>query len=245
MTVHLMIPARLASTRLPGKILLPLKGKPMIQHVYDRAIESGAGQVSILVDDPKVFEIASEFCDRVYMTSPDCLSGTERITEVIQDLELPGSDIIVNVQGDEPFIEPEKIKQVANLLITHKEYPMATLAHRIAAIDDLTNPNVVKVVLDEMHDALYFSRSMIPWAENPQPQDYFRHIGLYAYRVDFLNELRFLPPSPLQLKEKLEQLTPLYHEYRIKVGITEKPKFIDINTREDYEIVGAQHAAPK
>lgn len=237
MTVHLMIPARLASTRLPGKILLPLKGKPMFQHAYDRAVESGAGQVSILVDDQKVFEIASEFCDRVYMTSPDCLSGTERITGVIENLGLPGSDIIVNIQADEPFIEPEKIKQVANLLIVHDDYPMATLAHRIDEIEDLTNPNVVKVVLDEAHDALYFSRSMIPWSEKPDPQDYLRHIGLYAYRVDFLNDLRLLPPSPLQLKEKLEQLTPLYHEYRIKVGICEKPAFIDINTREDYEKV--------
>jgi 3-deoxy-manno-octulosonate cytidylyltransferase (CMP-KDO synthetase) len=169
------------------------------------------------------------------MTDPACLSGTQRITGVIEALGLPGSDIIVNIQADEPFIEPEKIKQVADLLIAHEDYPMATLAHRIDEREDLSNPNVVKVVLDEMNDALYFSRSMIPWSENPKPEDYLRHIGLYAYRVDFLNQLRLLPPSPLQLKEKLEQLTPLYHEYPIKVGICEKPQFIDINTKEDYE----------
>jgi 3-deoxy-manno-octulosonate cytidylyltransferase (CMP-KDO synthetase) len=237
MTVHLMIPARFASTRLPGKILLPLKGKPMLQHVYERAVESQAGEVSILVDDPQVEKVARGFCDNVYMTSPDCLSGTERIINLIQLLDLPPSDIIVNIQGDEPFIEPAKIRQVSDLLLADDEIPMSTLAHVIDDPHDLNNPNVVKVVLDEVHHALYFSRSLIPYSENPQPKDYLRHIGVYAYRVDFLNELHLLAPSPLQLKEKLEQLTVLYHGYQIKVGICDKPTFIDINTREDYERV--------
>jgi 3-deoxy-manno-octulosonate cytidylyltransferase (CMP-KDO synthetase) len=237
MTTHLMIPARFASTRLPGKMLLPLGDKPMLQHVYDRAIESGVGEVCILVDDPRVEKIAQGFCDRVYMTSPDCLSGTERITNLIQELDLPATDTIVNIQGDEPFIEPDKIRLVSELLAAHADIPMVTLAHVIDEIEDLTNPNVVKVVIDEIHNALYFSRSLIPYTENPKPQDYLRHIGVYAYRVDFLNELHLLPPSPLQLKEKLEQLTVLYHGYQIKIGICDKPKFIDINTHEDYQRV--------
>lgn len=240
MTVHIMIPARFASSRLPGKVLLPLKGKPMLQHAYERAVESGVGQVSILCDDPKVETVARSFCDNVYMTSKDCISGTERITSVVQTLDIPSSDIIINLQADEPFIEPEKIRLVAELLQEDDDLPMATVAHVIDNPQDLSNPNVVKVVLNEMNHALYFSRAMIPYTENPKPEDYLRHLGLFAYRVDFLNELRRLSPSPLHLLEKLEQLTPLYHGYQIKVGICDKPKFIDINTIDDYNLVNSQ-----
>lgn len=237
MNIHLMIPARYASTRLPGKVLLPFGHKNMLEHVYDRAIESGVGEVSILCDDPRVESVARSFCDKVYMTSPHCISGTERIIEIIQEIDIASSDIIINLQADEPFIEPNKIQLLKDIILSEKKLPMATLAHLIDNPDDLTNPNVVKVVLDEVHHALYFSRSMIPWSDNPHPHDYLRHIGLYAYRVDFLNELRKLPPSPLHLKEKLEQLTVLYHGFEIKVGICDKPKFIDINTLEDYQAV--------
>jgi 3-deoxy-manno-octulosonate cytidylyltransferase (CMP-KDO synthetase) len=232
-----MIPARYASTRLPGKVLLPLAGKPMLQHVYERAIESGVGEVCILCDDPRVETVARSFCKNVYMTNPDCISGTERIIEIVNTLKISEDDIVINIQGDEPFIEPEKIKLLAGLILEDDALPMVTLAHVIENPDDLHNPNVVKVVLDEMQHALYFSRSMVPWSENPKPSDYLRHIGLYAYRVGFLNILKDLPPSPLQHLEKLEQLTALYHGYMMKVGICDKPEFIDINTPEDYEAV--------
>jgi 3-deoxy-manno-octulosonate cytidylyltransferase (CMP-KDO synthetase) len=237
MTIHLMIPARYASTRLPGKVLLPIGGKPMLAHVVDRAVESGIGEVSILCDDDRVEAVARELCDRVLRTSPDCLSGTERIAEAVRVYDLPDTDIVINIQADEPFIEADKISAVADLLLADNSLPMATLAHRIEDPTDLTNPNVVKVVLDNQDHALYFSRSLIPWAEKPEPSLYLRHIGLYAYRVGFLKQLQALPPSPLQLQEKLEQLTVLYHGFPIKVGVCAKPRFIDINTQEDYEAV--------
>lgn len=237
MTIHLMIPARYASTRLPGKVLLPLAGKPMLQHVYERAIESGVGRVSILCDDPRVESVAQSFCSNVFMTSPECISGTERIIEVVEGQQISDNDIIINIQADEPFIEPEKIQLLAESILEDEALPMVTLAHVIDNPEDLHNPNVVKVVLDEMQHALYFSRSMVPWSDNPKPSDYLRHIGLYAYRVGFLKILKDLPPSPLQHLEKLEQLTALYHGYMMKVGVCDKPKFIDINTPEDYEAV--------
>lgn len=240
MTVHLMIPARYASSRLPGKVLLPLDGKPMLQHVYERAVESGAGDVTILCDDPRVETAARTFCSNVHLTSPDCASGTERIIEAVVKHKLPDDDIVINIQGDEPFIEADKIRLLVELLASDSDVPMATLAHQIDNPLDLTNPNVVKVVIDSHQHALYFSRSLIPWSENPTPHDYLRHLGLYAYRVGFLKRLRDLKPSPLQLQEKLEQLTVLYHGYTIKVGVCDKPQFIDINSQEDYDTVVEQ-----
>jgi 3-deoxy-manno-octulosonate cytidylyltransferase (CMP-KDO synthetase) len=238
MNTHIMIPARYASSRLPGKVLLPFGDKTMLEHAYDRAVESEAGEVSILCDDPRVESVARTFCDRVYMTSPDCISGTQRITDVLQTLNLPPTDIIINLQADEPFIEPDKILMLKDLMLSGES--MATLAHVIENAEDLSNPNVVKVVLNQQSEALYFSRALLPWSADPQPQDYYRHIGLYAYRIGFLEKLRHLPSSPLQLIEKLEQLTVLYHGYKIKVGVTSRPEFIDINTLEDYEAVVLQ-----
>lgn len=240
MTIHVMIPARLASTRLPGKVLLPIAGKPILQHVYERAVEAGVGKINILVDDDKVAAVAREFCEQVTMTDPACISGTARIMQVINHPEYDPNDMIISIQADEPFIEPEKIRMLVELLDSDPSLPMATLAHVIDNPEDLSNPNVVKVVLNKHGEALYFSRSLIPHSEQPQTQNYLRHLGLYAYRVGFLREIQTLPVSDLQLLEKLEQLTVLYHGYKIKVGVTSVPRFIDINTPEDYQRVSRE-----
>jgi len=223
-----VIPARYASTRLPGKPLLDIGGMPMIQHVWRRAVESGAEKTIIATDDPRIASACSGFGARVEMTDSVHASGTERIAEVTDKLSFPDNTIVVNVQGDEPSIPSSLIFQVAENLKTHAAaVDVATLCERIVERESVFDPDVVKVVIDHRGLALYFSRAPIPWDREafrqPSPNvdgtgAYFRHIGIYAYRAGYLRTYVSLPPSPLEKIERLEQLRILYHGGRIHVA---------------------------
>jgi 3-deoxy-manno-octulosonate cytidylyltransferase (CMP-KDO synthetase) len=238
MSYTIMIPARYASSRLPGKVLLPIQGKPILQHVYERACEAHADKIYILTDDDKVADLGKKIGANVIMTHPDCQSGTDRITEAVDILKL-NDEVIVNVQADEPFIDAAYIDAVASALMERLSVPMATLAHEISDPAEILNPNAVKILLNHDQQALYFSRAAIPYIRDPKieiPQGlYLRHIGLYAYRASFLKTLSLLPMAPIQMLESLEQLKVLWHGYPIHVEIVDRPQFGDINTREDYE----------
>jgi len=228
-----VIPARYASTRLPGKPLLDIAGKPMICHVYECAVASGAMQVVVATDDERIRRAATGFGAEVVMTSAHHRSGTERLVEVVDYLELPDTAVVVNLQGDEPLMPVSLVHQVATALHQHSA-AMATLCSPLENAADLFDPHVVKVVRDAQGYALYFSRAPIPWnrdgfvnwAEGPISSSslfeqhrgmYQRHIGLYAYRAGFIREYPTLPLSPLEQIESLEQLRVLYHGRRIYV----------------------------
>jgi 3-deoxy-manno-octulosonate cytidylyltransferase (CMP-KDO synthetase) len=227
MSFTVIIPARYASSRLPGKPLLEIAGKPMIQHVYEQALSSQASRVIIATDDERVATAAKAFNADVCMTSADHESGTDRLEEVVRLLKLDDDEIIVNVQGDEPLLPPAVIDQLADKLKTTAHLSMATLVEAIDNSDDLFDPNVVKVTIDQSSMALYFSRAPIPWFRDgwnkedkilPDSIAYWRHIGIYAYRVSFLKDFVAWPPSPLELTEKLEQLRALDNGVRIHVA---------------------------
>lgn len=237
-----VIPARFAATRLPGKLLLEIDGKPLLQHVYEAAAASRAEQVVIATDDARIEDAATVFGAEVIMTSPEHRSGTDRIAEAVASLQEPDDAVIVNVQGDEYGLPPAIIDQLADALQNHADKPMATLCEKITTREQLNNPNVVKVVMDEARTALYFSRSVIPWCtgadtlsleEYPLPP--FRHIGIYAYRVGFLKTYAALPHCPLEDSEKLEQLRVLYHGYKILVAEACVATGMEINTPDDLE----------
>lgn len=223
-----VIPARFASTRLPGKPLLDIGGVPMIQHVWRRAVESGAEKTIIATDDPRIASACGSFGARVEMTDSVHASGTERVAEVTDKLSFPDDTIVVNVQGDEPLIPSSLISQVAENLKTHAAaVDVATLCERVVEGESVFDPDVVKVVTDHRGLALYFSRAPIPWDREafrqPRPNvddtaAYFRHIGIYAYRAGYLRTYASLPPSPLEKIERLEQLRILYHGGRIHVA---------------------------
>jgi 3-deoxy-manno-octulosonate cytidylyltransferase (CMP-KDO synthetase) len=245
---RVVIPARFNSTRLPGKALLSIAGKPMIQWVYERARHSGASDVIIATDDARIAQAAQSFGATVVMTAATHASGTDRIAEVARMERWPDSEIIVNVQGDEPLMPPPLIHQVAELLRGHASADMATLAAPLARLEHLLDPNVVKVVVDLSGRALYFSRAPIPWSRDTAQagltsQTSFssarRHIGLYAYRVRALLRLAALPPTPLELTEKLEQLRALENAFEIRVGEATEPPASDVNTAEDVARVTA------
>ncbi|MDQ5908424.1 MAG: 3-deoxy-manno-octulosonate cytidylyltransferase [Pseudomonadota bacterium] len=229
------IPARYASTRLPGKPLRLLAGRPLIEHVYQRALASGAVEVVIATDDPRIREVAEGFGATVCMTSPEHLSGTDRLAEVAERLGWPEDAVVVNVQGDEPHLPSALIQQVAAGLAAHPDAGIATVCARIHDPGELFDPNVVKVVRDAQDYALYFSRAPIPWhreafgqgrvGERELPTgDWFRHIGLYAYRVAVLTRYPHLSPAPAEQIESLEQLRALWHGIRIYVAeAVEKP----------------------
>ena len=198
-----VIPARYAATRLPGKPLRMLAGKPMIQHVFERAIDSGADEVLIATDDERIRDAAMQFGAKVCMTSPQHRSGTERLSEVAVRQDYTADSIVVNLQGDEPLLPPTLISQVADDLAAHSDASIATLCAPLTQAAHLFDPNVVKLVMDEAGFALYFSRAPIPWDRehfgSTPPQlgahpDYFRHVGLYAYRCGFLREYVDRPP---------------------------------------------------
>ncbi len=222
MKTAIVIPARFASSRLPAKPLLRETGKYLIQHVYERACESKADAVIVATDDARIFDAVNSFGGSVVMTRADHPSGTDRVAEVAERLD---SDIIVNVQGDEPMIEPGTLDMLAGLLEKDREAPMATLAVPIRALEQLRDPNCVKVVCDKQGRALYFSRSPIPYIRDGVPDfatgRFLQHLGLYAYRRQFLLELAKLPPEPLEQIEKLEQLRVLALGRRIQVGVVE------------------------
>lgn len=246
MKFTVVIPARFASTRLPGKPLLDICGKPMIQHVYERALESGAGRVVIATDEAKIEAVARGFGAQVCMTAAHHGSGTERLSEVVERLGFAADEIVVNLQGDEPMMPPQLLQQVAQNLDGHPAAPVATLAEPIHGAAELFNPNVVKVVSDEQGYALYFSRAPIPWnrdafavttAELPQGSRYLRHIGLYAYRAGFIKEYVGWPACPLEGVESLEQLRVLWHGHKIHVAEAQAATVAGVDTPQDLERV--------
>jgi len=237
-----VIPARYAATRLPGKPLRLLAGKPMIQHVFERAIDSGADEVLIATDDQRIRDAALQFGATVCMTSPQHRSGTERLSEVAVRQDYTADTIVVNLQGDEPLLPPALIRQVADDLAAHSDASIATLCTPLTQAAHLFDPNVVKLVMDEAGFALYFSRAPIPWDRerfgSTPPQlgahpDYFRHIGLYAYRCGFLREYVNRPPCRMEQLESLEQLRALWYGYRIHVAHAVVEPEAGVDTEED------------
>ncbi|RAP35533.1 3-deoxy-manno-octulosonate cytidylyltransferase [Legionella quinlivanii] len=233
---HVIIPARYSSSRLAGKLMLELAGKTIIQRVYEQVLLAQPRSVIIATDHELIANHASGFGARVMMTDSAHPTGTDRLAEVVKKNNYQPQDIIVNVQGDEPFIHPELIKQVAASL-QQAETPMATLCWPIETSQQLNNPNVVKVVRDQFNNALYFSRSAIPFNRDNQDslEHVFRHIGLYAYRASFILDYVKWQPAPLEVAESLEQLRVLWagHKIRIEQACV-KPRQ-DINTREDFD----------
>ncbi len=247
-TFRVVIPARYDSTRLPGKALLPIAGKPMIQWVHERARSSAAAAVIVATDDARIAQVVKSFGATVAMTAATHVSGTDRIAEVARTERWADTDIIVNVQGDEPLMPPALIDQVAALLQNHASADMATLAAPLTSLAHLLDPNVVKVVTDALERALYFSRAPIPWSRDTASaglasQTSFsgarRHIGIYAYRVRALLRLAALAPTPLETTEKLEQLRALENGFEIRVATTSEPPALDVNTAEDLARVAA------
>jgi 3-deoxy-manno-octulosonate cytidylyltransferase (CMP-KDO synthetase) len=243
---RVVIPARYASTRLPGKALLPMAGRPMIQWVWERAGKSRAAEVLVATDDSRISDAAKSFGATVAMTEATHPSGTDRIAEVARARGWAAGDIVVNVQGDEPLIPPALIDQVAGLLETHADADMATLGVPLTRLDQLMDPNVVKVVMDSAGRALYFSRAPIPWQRDSAPsglasQTSFagarRHVGIYAYRVRALLQLASWPATPLETAEKLEQLRALENGLEIRVADCIEPAGPDVNTPDDVERV--------
>jgi 3-deoxy-manno-octulosonate cytidylyltransferase (CMP-KDO synthetase) len=241
MHFRVVIPARYASSRLPGKPLADIGGRPMVLHVVERALRAGAESVVVATDDSRVQKAVAVAGYPVIMTSPTHQSGTERLVEVAETLGWDDDTLVVNVQGDEPLIDPALIREAARQLVLHDDAVMATLAHPIHDSADFINPNVVKVVADAAGYALYFSRAPIPWPrdafvlEQAMPHDLgaLRHIGLYAYRAGFLRTYASLAASPLERFEMLEQLRVLWHGHRISLGITPTAPAPGVDTPED------------
>ncbi len=237
MKVVAVIPARYASTRLPGKVLADINGKPMIQHVWEQVKKSRfVDEVLIACDDAKVESAARKFKARAVMTSVNHTSGTDRIAEAVKDLDF---DIVLNIQGDEPLVRPEMVEVLARALLDDKKAVMATVVRVMTDESEVANPNVVKVALDKDGYALYFSRSPIPF--NREKQDfsklrYYKHFGLYAYRKEFLMGFKNLPASQLEETEKLEQLRVLEAGHRIKVVQT-KCDTVAVDTQQDLDRV--------
>lgn len=239
--MYVIIPARFASSRLPGKPLRDICGKPLIQHVYECARASAAARIVIATDDGRIAEIASGFGAEVCMTSATHSSGTERIAEVVQRLSIPKDTTIVNLQGDEPLMPSSLIRAVAEALETHPQASMATAMHAITDETMMANPNVVKVVCDRDNFALYFSRAPIPWqAEHGERASHakaFRHIGIYAYSAGFVTRYATSPASPLESIERLEQLRVLWNGERIVVHESKEAPVAGVDTPEDLERV--------
>lgn len=241
MTFTVLIPARMASSRLPDKPLADLAGIPMVVRVAHRAKASSASRVVVATDDARVIAACQSHGVDAIMTRSDHLSGSDRLAEACNILQLSDQDIVVNVQGDEPLIAPESIDAVAQLLAKRNDCSMSTLAHALADVEEFASPHVVKVVLDAHDTALYFSRAPIAWwrdgfshgiSKLPSPAP-LRHVGLYAYRVQFLRVFPQLKPAPLEMLESLEQLRALWHGYRIAVHVSEHAPGPGIDTPED------------
>ncbi|MBH1965507.1 MAG: 3-deoxy-manno-octulosonate cytidylyltransferase [Comamonadaceae bacterium] len=246
MSFTVIIPARLASTRLPNKPLADIGGKPMIVRVAERAEQSGAAQVVVAADAQEIVNACTAHGVRAIPTRHDHPSGSDRLAEACEILGLDGQDIVVNVQGDEPLIEPALIDAVAKLLSSQPLAKMGTAAHVIHSVEDFVNPNVVKVVTDHQGLALTFSRAPIPWwrdgfaqgitklPEDPAP---LRHVGIYSYRAAFLRAFPGLPPAPLEQCEALEQLRVLWHGHRIAVHLASQAPGPGVDTPQDLERV--------
>jgi len=247
MSFKIVIPARYASTRLPGKPLLDIAGKPMIQHVYERAQESLANEVIIATDDLRIEHAVKSFGAKVCLTRADHPSGTDRLAEVADIMGFADNDIIVNVQGDEPCLPASLINQVAEDLAHHNDADIATLFSQINQEAQVFDANIVKVVMDAQGYALYFSRAPIPWMRDhfdqqsklPPELPHYRHIGLYAYRAQFLSDYTQLSPSILENEESLEQLRALYYGHRIHLTAAKINPGHGVDTQQDLDQVRA------
>jgi len=247
MSYTVLVPARLQSTRLPRKPLADIGGLPMIVRVARRAALSGARQVVVAADDAAIVEACRAHEVACVLTRADHATGSDRLAEACTLLGLADDDRVVNVQGDEPLIEPSLVDACAALLVSQPDCPMSTAAHEIDSPEEMCNPNVVKVVCDGAGRALYFSRAPIPWwrdgyaggigaLSTPAP---LRHIGLYGYRAGFLREFPRLPPCPLEQVESLEQLRVLWHGHRIAVHVSRERPGPGVDTPQDLERVRA------
>jgi len=230
-----IIPARYASTRFPGKPLALLGGKPVIQHVYEKAV-SALDEAYVATDDQRIFDAVQQFGGQAVMTRSDHKSGTDRIEEAVEKLGT-SADVIINIQGDEPFVQPSQLQTLC-ALFDHMQTQIGTLGKRFVTMEEVMNPNSPKIAVDRHGFALYFSRSVIPYVRGKEQQEwllhypYLKHLGLYAYRRQTLHEITRLPQSPLELAESLEQLRWLENGYRIRVGLTDV-ETVGIDTPED------------
>ncbi|MGV3571476.1 MAG: 3-deoxy-manno-octulosonate cytidylyltransferase [Ramlibacter sp.] len=245
-----LIPARLASTRLPDTPLADIAGLPMVVRVAQRARQSAATRVVVAADSQRIAEACRAHGVDAVLTRADHPSGSDRLAEACEQLALDGDDVVVNVQGDEPLIDPALIDAVATLLAQRPQASMSTAAHAIELVEEFANPNVVKVVLQADGLALYFSRAPIPWwrdgfaqgiAALPQPLP-LRHVGIYAYRAGFLRAFPALPQAPVEHCEALEQLRALWHGHRIAVHVTDSAPGPGVDTPQDLERVRAVFA---
>ena len=236
---HVVIPARFASTRLPGKALLPIGGKPMVVRVAEQSAQSGAQQIWIATDHQSIVAAVHEYGFKACLTHAHHTSGTDRIAEVVEQLGWPDDTIVVNVQGDEPLMPPALISAVAQHLHDHPECAIATACHPTQDGEAMRNPNIVKVVLDKHSNALYFSRAPIPYPRDalgiapPENLTVLRHIGIYAYRADFLRAFRNLAPAAIEQIEALEQLRALWHGYKIGVAVSTDAPPSGVDTEQD------------
>ncbi|NVK43598.1 MAG: 3-deoxy-manno-octulosonate cytidylyltransferase [Oceanospirillaceae bacterium] len=246
MSFSVIIPARYGSSRFPGKPLADIAGKPMVQHVYERACQSDASRVLVATDDDRIADAARGFGAEVCLTSADHPSGTDRLQEVVSRLGFGSDEIVVNVQGDEPLVPPSIINQVAANLAANPQAGIATLSEPIEDVAGMLNPNIVKVVTDRFGMALYFSRATIPWPRDAfaagQPRDdlpagfsWQRHIGIYGYRVQLLNDFVQWPPAAVENTECLEQLRALWNGARIHVAEAQELPPPGVDTPEDLE----------
>ena len=253
MDYTVIIPARMASSRLPDKPLADIAGLPMVVRVAQRAAQSQAGRVVVAADDVRVVQACQAHGVQALLTRQDHVSGSDRLAEACELLGLADDALVVNVQGDEPLLPPALIDEVARVLADRPEASMGTAAHAIHDLAEFSNPNVVKVVMDTRQLALYFSRAPIPWWRDGQQDGGFkalpspaplRHIGIYSYRAGFLRQFPKLPPAPIETLESLEQLRALWHGHRIAVHVTDAAPGPGVDTPADLERVRGIFANP-
>lgn len=253
MKTYVIIPARYQSTRLPGKPLMKIGNKPIIQWVYEQAKKAIVDDVIVATDDTRIVECVEQFNGKVCMTAAHHTSGTERIGEVIGTLSLKGDDVVINLQSDEPFLSPSLIDQLAKTM-TEEKRDVATFCEPLASIEAIFNPNVVKVLFDANGDAIYFSRAPIPWFREgfqsehkimPSDFTFYRHVGIYAYRVQFIKEYVQVVPSPIENIEALEQLRILWYGKKIRILKAEGTVGLGIDTPADLEAARKWASSPR
>jgi 3-deoxy-manno-octulosonate cytidylyltransferase (CMP-KDO synthetase) len=245
MKFKVVIPARYASSRLPAKPLLDIGGKPMVVRVAEQAVASGAEDVIVATDHVDILAAVERYGFKAVMTREDHVSGTDRLAEVAAHFEWDDDVLVVNVQGDEPLIDPKLIQQVACDLNSHAQASIATVCHAIHDKDTMINPNVVKVVMNAEGYAMYFSRAPIPYPrdvfaqsqELPRDMSIYRHVGIYAYRASFLHAYANLTPAPIEQYEALEQLRAIWHGYKISVSVVNDAPATGVDTHDDLELV--------